>query len=69
MVSSAQQKAAVAHVVARLEEVIPGDGGWGWQNDIYGGDSTRPLQLAVNIIILALTQKGSITQRLMQMVN
>ena len=67
--SSAQQKAAVAHVVARLEGGIPGDGGWGWQNDIYGGDSTRPLQLAVNIIILALTQKGSITQRLMQMVN
>ena len=38
-------------------------------NDIYGGDSTRQLQLAVNIIIFALTQEGSITQRLMQMVN
>ena len=67
--SSPQQKAAVAHVVARLAGVIPGDGGWGWQNDIYGGDSTRPLQLAVNIIIFALTEEGLITQRLMQMVN
>ena len=67
--SSPQQKAAVAHVVARLAGVIPGDGGWGWQNDIYGGDSTRPLPLAVNIIIFALTEEGLITQRLMQMVN
>ena len=45
------------------------DGGWGWANDIRGGDSTRQLQLAVNIIINALTQEGSLTQRLMQMVN
>jgi len=30
---------------------------------------TWPVPLAVNIIIYALTQKGSITQRLMQMVN
>ena len=43
--------------------------GSGWQNDVRGGDSTRQLQLAVNIIIYALTQEGSITQRLMQMVN
>ena len=56
-------------VKGRLAGITPGDGGWGWQNDIYGGDSTRQLQLAVNIIIYALTQEGSITQRLMQMVN
>lgn len=30
---------------------------------------TWPVPLAVNVIIYALTQKGSITQRLMQMVN
>ena len=47
----------------------PGEGGWGWANDRRGGDSTRQLQLAVNIIIYALTQEGSLTQRLMQMVN
>ena len=56
-------------VKGRLAGITPGDGGWGWQNDIYGGDSTRQLQLAVNIIIYALTQEGSITQRLMRMVN
>ena len=56
-------------VKGRLAGITPGDGGWGWQNDMYGGDSTRQLQLAVNIIIFALTQEGSITQRLMQMVN
>jgi hypothetical protein len=56
-------------VKGRLAGVTPGDGGWGWQNDTRGGDSTRQLQLAVNIIIFALTQEGSITQRLMQMVN
>ena len=56
-------------VKGRLAGITPGDGGWGWQNDTRGGDSTRQLQLAVNIIIYALTQEGSITQRLMQMVN
>lgn len=56
-------------VKGRLTGVTPGDGGWGWQNDDRGGDSTRQLQLAVNIVIFALTQEGSITQRLMQMVN
>ena len=56
-------------VKGRLAGVTPGDGGWGWQNDTRGRDSTRQLQLAVNIIIFALTQEGSITQRLMQMVN
>ena len=57
------------YIKGRLASVTPGDGGWGWQNDLYSGDSTRQLQLAVNIIIYALTQEGSITQRLMQMVN
>ncbi len=58
------------YIKGRLASVTPGDtGGWGWQNDTRGGDSTRQLQLAVNIIIYALTQEGSITQRLMQMVN
>jgi hypothetical protein len=49
--------------------ITPGDGGWGWMADTGGGTSTRQLQLAVNIIIYALTQEGSITQRLMQIVN
>ena len=57
------------YIKGRLASVTPGDGGWGWENDGRGGDSTRQLQLAVNIIIYALTQEGSITQRLMQMVN
>ena len=57
------------YLKGRLASVTPGDGGWGWQNEVRGGDSTRQLQLAVNIIIYALTQEGSITQRLMQMVN
>lgn len=58
------------YIKGRLASVTPGDtGGWGWENDTRGGDSTRQLQLAVNIIIYALTQEGSITQRLMQMVN
>ncbi len=42
---------------------------WGWMKERHGGDSTRQLQMAVNIIIYALTQEGSMTQRLMQMVN
>ena len=57
------------YIKGRLASITPGDGGWGWENEIMGGDSTRQLQLAVNIIIYALTQEGSITQRLMQMVN
>ena len=56
-------------IKGRLAGVSAVDGGWGWANDIRGGDSTRQLQLAVNIIIYALTQEGSLTQRLMQMVN
>ncbi|MDE2812161.1 MAG: DUF4159 domain-containing protein [Gemmatimonadota bacterium] len=57
------------YIKGRLASITPGDGGWGWHNEVRGGDSTRQLQLAVNIIIYALTQEGSITQRLMQMVN
>ena len=53
----------------RMVGITPGDGGWGWMNDLASGNSTRQLQLAVNILIYALTQEGSITQRLMQMVN
>ncbi|MFP6646705.1 MAG: DUF4159 domain-containing protein [Candidatus Latescibacterota bacterium] len=34
-----------------------------------GRDATRILQFAVNTVIYALTQEGSMTQRLMQMVN
>ena len=43
--------------------------GWGWENFHYPAENTRQLQMAVNIIIYALTQEGSMTQRLMQMVN
>ena len=35
---------------------------WSW-------DSPAGLRLAVNVVIFAVTQEGSITQRLMQMVN
>ena len=57
------------YLKGRLVGVNQGQGGWGWRNEVYGGDSTRQLQLAVNIIIYALTQEGSITQRLMQIVD
>ena len=40
-----------------------GIGGVGW------GSDPRRNQMAVNVIIYALTQEGSITQRLMQGVN
>ena len=43
--------------------------GFGWELHLSGADSTRSLQLAVNVIVYALTQEGSMTQRLMQMVN
>ncbi|MFP6647049.1 MAG: DUF4159 domain-containing protein [Candidatus Latescibacterota bacterium] len=59
-------------VKGRLVGVTPGDGGWGWKSDLRGSGEaqwTRQLQLTVNIIVYALTQEGSITQRLMQMVN
>ena len=36
---------------------------------LHGKDTTRYLQLAVNTVVYALTQEGSMTQRLMQMVQ
>ena len=58
-------------VKGRLAAVSPGQG-WGWDDPTGLGnaaDATRQIQMAVNIIIYALTQEGSMTQRLMQMVN
>ena len=43
--------------------------GWGWDNFRHSGETTRQMQMAVNVVIYALTQEGSMTQRLMQMVN
>lgn len=43
--------------------------GFGWDNYRHFGDTTRQMQMAVNIVVYALTQEGSMTQRLMQMVN
>jgi hypothetical protein len=42
-----------------------------WQpwSDWHGADNTRALQFGVNIIIFALTQEGSITNRVMDTVN
>lgn len=36
---------------------------------LHGRDTTRYMQLAVNTVVYALTQEGSMTQRLMQMVQ
>ncbi|MSR83801.1 MAG: DUF4159 domain-containing protein [Candidatus Latescibacteria bacterium] len=58
-------------VKGRLAAVAPGQG-WGWDSATAlaeAADATRQIQMAVNIIIYALTQEGSMTQRLMQMVN
>jgi hypothetical protein len=58
-------------VKGRLAGVAPGQG-WGWDSPTglsTGADATRQIQMAVNIIVYALTQEGSMTQRLMQMVN
>ncbi|MCY3761180.1 MAG: hypothetical protein OXH50_08005 [Gemmatimonadetes bacterium] len=43
--------------------------GTGWLDHTASGDGSRQLQMAVNIFVFALTQEGSMTQRLMQMVN
>jgi hypothetical protein len=43
--------------------------GPGLRGHTKGRESTRILQFAVNTIVYALTQEGSITQRLMQMVH
>lgn len=58
-------------VKGRLVAVSPGQG-WGWDDPTgltTAADATRQIQMAVNVIIYALTQEGSMTQRLMQMVN
>ena len=58
-------------VKGRLAAVAPGQG-WGWDDPTGLGnaaDATRQIQMAVNIIIYALTQEGSMTHRLMQMVR
>ena len=41
----------------------------GYTNATQDRDATRHMQMALNVIIYALTQEGSMTQRLMQMVN
>jgi hypothetical protein len=41
----------------------------GYTNAAFDRDATRHMQMALNVIIYALTQEGSMTQRLMQMVN
>ena len=56
------------YIKDRLIGVTPSQD-WGWRNHEKSGDATRQLQMAVNIIVYALTQEGSMTQRLMQMVN
>ncbi|MEW6755872.1 MAG: DUF4159 domain-containing protein, partial [Candidatus Latescibacterota bacterium] len=40
-----------------------------WLGADYNQDATRVLQMAVNIVVYALTQEGSITQHLMHMVR
>ena len=42
---------------------------WISRAPLHGRDSTRYMQLAVNTVVYALTQEGSMTQRLMQMVK
>jgi len=52
--------------LAAIQGINPGMFGYGVRS---GGDTTRHLQLGVNILVYALTQEGSITQRLMQIVK
>ncbi|MFH1568872.1 MAG: DUF4159 domain-containing protein [Gemmatimonadota bacterium] len=52
--------------LAAVQGIDPGMFGYGVRS---GGDTTRLLQLGVNILVFALTQEGSITQRLMQIVR
>jgi hypothetical protein len=56
-------------IKGRLAGVTPGSGGWGWTTTYLDGSLQRQLQMAVNIAVYALTQEGSITQRLMQVVH
>jgi hypothetical protein len=43
--------------------------GLGYTESEEGQDKLRQMQMAINVIVYALTQEGSMTQRLMQMVN
>ena len=43
--------------------------GLGYTESAEGQDKLRQMQMAINVIVYALTQEGSMTQRLMQMVN
>ena len=43
--------------------------GLGYTESVEGQDKLRQMQMAINVIVYALTQEGSMTQRLMQMVN
>ena len=43
--------------------------GLGFTESAQGQDKLRQMQMAINVIVYALTQEGSMTQRLMQMVN
>jgi hypothetical protein len=43
--------------------------GLGFTGSASGQDKLRQMQMAINVIVYALTQEGSMTQRLMQMVN
>ncbi|MEW6756375.1 MAG: DUF4159 domain-containing protein, partial [Candidatus Latescibacterota bacterium] len=43
--------------------------GTGLLNADYNQDATRQMQMAVNVVVYALTQEGSITQHLMNMVR
>jgi hypothetical protein len=43
--------------------------GLGFTESAEGQDKLRQMQMAINVIVYALTQEGSMTQRLMQMVN
>ncbi|NKB68138.1 MAG: hypothetical protein GKR89_13835 [Candidatus Latescibacteria bacterium] len=67
-----------------LKSGLGGGGGGAWRDIVTGyfihgrlagitgvgwGANIRSNQMAVNIVVYALTQEGSITQRLMQMVN
>ncbi|MEE2659863.1 MAG: DUF4159 domain-containing protein [Candidatus Latescibacterota bacterium] len=56
-------------VKGRLSGISFPTGGTGLLNHDRGGDATRQIQMAINVIIYALTQEGSMTQRLMQMVQ
>jgi len=55
-------------IKGRLAGVEPAKG-WGWLNQESYMESTRQMQMTINVIIYALTQEGSMTQRLMQMEN